>query len=166
MLSLIPLWLRVLALLALVAAVWGHGWLKGNAHGTEKLTEYQGAQLAATVKLANARIQIVHEVETKYVDRIKTITVAGETITKEIPTYVTKADDAEFPVPVGFVRLFGAAWTGAAAGPPAESDRQPSGVPLSEIAGDEANNATACFIYKTQRDGLIEFYRKLQAALP
>lgn len=149
------------AVIALLAASFGSFcYVKGDIHGTAKLTEYQGQQAIATVKLTAARTIIVHDVETKYQTRIETIYKAGETITKEV--YVTKADDAEFPVPVGFVRLYGAVWTGAAAGSASESDRQPSGVPLSEIAGDEANNATACLVYKEQRDGLIEFYRKLQ----
>lgn len=151
------------AVIALLLASFGaFCYVKGDIHGTAKLTEYQGKQAIATVKLTAARTIIVHDVETKYKTRIQTITVQGATITQEAPIYVTKADDAEFPVPVGFVRLFGAAWTGAAPGLASELDRQPSGVPLSEIASDEANNATACLVYKEQRDGLIEFYRKLQ----
>lgn len=146
----------------LLAAFGAFCYVKGDIHGTAKLTEYQGQQAIATVKLTAARTIIVHDVETKYQTRIQTITTQGATITQEVPIYVTKTDDAEFPVPVGFVRLYGAAWAGASPGFASELDRQPSGVPLSEIAGDEANNATACLVYKEQRDGLIEFYRKLQ----
>ncbi len=161
MMSLIPLPYRLLAYALIGAALVAFGWVKGNQHGTEKLIAYQGAQAIAEVKLAQAQAKVVTVIQTKYQDRIQTIQLAGETITKEV--YVTKTDDAGCTVPVGFVREFGAAWSGTPPGPPAESDRGPSGVPLSEIASDDAGNATSCLVYKAQRDGLIEFYRKLQA---
>ncbi len=150
--------------IALIAAVFGGWcWFKGNEHGTQKLTDYIGEQAKETVRIAAARLKVVTVVETKYRDRIRTIVVQGATIEKEVPVYVTKTDDAGCVVPVGFVRHHDAAWSGQAAGSPAESDRGPSGVPLSDVATATAGNATACLAYKAQRDGLIEFYRKLQA---
>lgn len=148
---------------ALVAAFAGYFWLKGYEHGTQKLIDYQARQATEAVRVGGLRVQIVHEVEVKYVDRLRTIYVQGAAIEKEVIKYVTKEDDAGCVVPVGFVRGFNAAWSGAPAGSPAESDRGPSGVPLSAVAETEAHNATSCLAYKEQRDGLIEFYRKQQA---
>lgn len=150
-------------ILALLASFGGFAWFKGNEHGTEKLTEYQGEQAVATVKLIQARAKIVHDVQIKYQDRIQTVTAQGATIEKEVVVYVTKADDAGCTVSAGFVREYDAAWSGTPAGSPAESDRGPSGVPLSQVAAVDAGNATACLIYKEQRNGLIEFYKALQA---
>ena len=148
---------------ALVASFGGWSWFKGNEHGTQKLTDYIGQQAAQTVRIAAARVQVVTVVEKEYVDKIKTVYVKGATIEKEVKVYVNAKDDAACAVPVGFVREYNAAWANTPAGPPAESDRGPSGVPLSTVAEADAGNATACLAYKAQRDGLIEFYRKQQA---
>lgn len=148
----------------LLASFGGFCYFKGDVHGTAKLTEYQGGQAIATVKLTAARVQIVHEVDVKYLDRIQVVHDVGATIEKEVPIYVTAADDSRCAVPDGFVREHNAAWSGTPPGPPVESDRGPSGVPISEVAAADAGNATACRIYKEQRNGLIEFYRKLQDA--
>lgn len=148
---------------ALVSAFAGFFWIKGNEHGTQKLTDYIGKQATETVRVANARVQVVTETETVYVDKIQKIYVKGATIEKEVKVYVTQKDDAGCVVPVGFVREHNAAWSGTPAGSPAESDRGASGVPLSSVAEADAGNAASCLVYKTQRDGLIEVYRKLQA---
>ena len=149
---------------ALCAAFYGFAWYRGDQHGTEKLTAYQGAQAVAEVKLRDAQIKVVHDIQTEYRDRIKTVYVKGDTITKEVTKYVTAADDTGCTIPVGFVREYGAMWTNTSAGPPSESDRGPSGVQLSAVADSDSGNARSCFVYKEQRDGLIKLYRQLQQA--
>jgi hypothetical protein len=160
----IPVWARWAMLAAIAVLCFGFGYVKGDDHGTAKLTKYVGDQAIATQKLMQAREKIVTQTETKYVDRIKTVTTKGDEIIKEVPVYVTAKDDAAAVIPVGFVREYNAAWSGTPAGPPAESDRGPSGNPLSAVADADANNAKTCRFWKEQRDGLIENYRKLQAA--
>lgn len=148
---------------ALIGAFYAFAWFKGNEHGTQKLLDYQGRQATEAVRIGTARVEIVHEVEIKYIDRIQKIYVRGATIEREVKVYVTEKDDAGCVVPVGFVREYNAAWSGAPPGSPAESDRGPSGVPLSTVAQADAGNATTCLAYKAQRDGVIEFYRKQRA---
>lgn len=148
---------------ALLVAFGGWAWVKGDEHGTEKLTAYIGKQAVETVRIGAARVVIVKEIETKYVDRVRVIYQRGATIEREVKVYVTQVDDAGCVVPVGFVREHNAAWAGAPAGPPAESDRGPSGLALSSVAEADAGNATTCRILKEQRDGLIVLYRRLQA---
>jgi hypothetical protein len=143
--------------------VGGYGWIKGNAHGTAKLDAYIGKQAIETVRIAAARQVVVTKTEIEYRDRIKTVYLKGETIEREVTRYVTKVDDSGCTIPVGFVREFNAAWSGAPAGPPAESDRGTSGIALSEVSSTDAHNATSCRAYKEQRDGLIKFYRDQQA---
>lgn len=150
-------------IVALLSAFGAWSWFKGNEHGTQKLIDYQGRQATEAVRVGGERVKIVYEVETKYVTEIEKIYVKGKTITQEVKIYVTAKDDAGCVVPVGFVREYNAAWSGAPAGSPADADRGPSGIPLSTVAETDAGNATACLVYKTQRDGLIEFYRKQQA---
>ena len=151
---------------ALAAVVWGHGWVKGNGHGTQKLTDYVGAQAVATLKLIKQRAEVVTKIQVKYEKVIEQIFTKGETIEKEVPIYVTKADDAGCVIPVGWVREYNAAWSGTPAGSPLETDRGPSGVPLSEAAAADAHNATSCLTLKAQRDGLIELYQGLQKLDP
>lgn len=158
-----PPWVKPVAIALAVAAWTGFWWFKGNEHGTQKLIEHIAKQAAEAVRIAQARERIVTVTETKWRERIRTIRVQGETIEKEVKVYVTQADDAGCVIPHGFVRSHDAAWAGAPAGPAAESDRGPSGIPLSEVAQATAGNASACLTYKAQRDGLIEFYRKQQA---
>lgn len=151
----------VLAVVAL--ALWGHGYWKGNEHGSQKLVDHIAAEAKADTKLAAARVVEIEKVRVEYRDRIKTEKVAGETITKEVTVYVTKEDDAAGSVPVGFVRVLNAAWAGTPPGPPDGADRGPSGNTLSSTAEIEAGNATTCRIWKQQRDGLIEAWRTQQA---
>lgn len=148
LLTLIPTGYRIIALVLMALALYGAGWFRGNEHGTKKLTEYIGKQAVEAVRITAARGKIVTLTETKYRDRSHKIYERGATIEKEVPVYVTKDDDAVFAVPLGFVREYNAAWSNTPAGPPAESDRGPSGVPISEVAAADANNATACHAYK------------------
>lgn len=71
----------------LCASLFGYGWVKGNQHGTLKLTEYQGAQAVATVKVIMRQGAATERVVTQYV-KIKGATqVVTETIEKEVVKY-------------------------------------------------------------------------------
>lgn len=153
---------RILIYGFLIVIVLGAAAAKGYELGEKKLWDYQAKQATESARIAIAREKIVTVTQTVYSEKIRTIRVAGETIVKEVPVYVTKSDDADCAIHAGFVRQFNAAWSGVPPGPPAESDRQPSGIPISEVATADATNAAACLTYKTQRDGLIEFYKKQQ----
>lgn len=75
----------VIALLAI--GVWLHGWVKGNAHGTEKLTDHIGKQALEAVRIAKAREKVTTEVVTKYV-RVRGATeVVTKTVEKEVIRY-------------------------------------------------------------------------------
>ncbi len=79
---------------------------------------------------------------TRYVDRVETIRIKGDTLIKEIPRYVTPQADASCTVPVGFVRLHDAA-AGNLLDPGAgDADAAPSGLALSTVAGTVAQNYT------------------------
>lgn len=79
----------------------------------------------------------------RYVDRVETIRVKGDTIIREVPRYVPVEADAACTVPAGFVRLHDAAATGAVLDPnPRDPDAAPSDVPLSAVAGTVADNYT------------------------
>lgn len=145
MLALIPLPYRILAGILSVVAALGFAYHRGAA-GVR--AEWEAAKLRQTVavestkaKQANAAVRVV----TRYVDRVRTVREAAQTIIKEIPVYVTEASDSACVVPRGFVRLHNAAAAGDRLPEPAGSpDAAPSGVALSAVAETVAGNYGSC----------------------
>jgi hypothetical protein len=163
--AVVPLWARWLVL-ALAAAVFGTiCYDKGKQVEGERHLAYIGRQAEQTVKIAKAQQVIVTQTQIKYVDRIKTIYVKGDEIEKQVPIYITQVDDENFGVNVGFVRLYDAAWSGEPVGPPADSDRGPSGVSLAQVAATDAFNATSCRAWRDIALGTREHYTRLQSAI-
>lgn len=160
----LPGWARWAALALVALSAYAFGRFDGERiEGNEHLA-YVAKQAAQTVKIVQAQQKVVVQTEIKYRDRIQKIYVKGDTITKEVPVYVTQADNAGCTINAGFVRSHDAAWTGEPAGPAAESDRESSGISLAEVAQGDAFNATACLAWREQAIGLRDFYRKLQQA--
>lgn len=143
--------------------------LLGTASAAARLTDrYRDATRRASEAeslVASLRTQLdstdasVIEV-TRYIDRVQTIQVKGDTIIKEIPHYVPVEADAACTVPAGFVRLHDAAATGAVLldPHPGDADAAPSGIPLSAVVRTVAGNYTTGHID-------AERLRSLQATL-
>ena len=66
--------------------------------------------LAGKLELAQGTTRVV----TEYVDRVQVVRERGDTITKEVPVYVTPTADAACAVPAGFVHIHDAAAAGIA----------------------------------------------------
>ena len=104
---------------------------------------------------------------TEYVDRVQTVYVAGKTITKEIPVYVTAQADAACTIPAGFVRIHDAAAANVAPEPAAgDPDAPAAGVTLSAVAETVADNYTTCHAIREQVIGLQRYIRTLPEAQP
>lgn len=73
-------------------------WDTSKALQRDEVAVVEAAQAQETVRTV-----------TEYVDRVKTVTVKGDTIIKEVPLYVTKEDDDRCVVNDGFVVLWNAA---------------------------------------------------------
>jgi len=103
----------------------------------------------------------------RYVDRVKTIHVKGETIIKEIPRHVTVEADAACTVPVGFVRLHDAAATGANLPDPdpGGADAATAGIPLSGVAATVADNYTTGHLNAAQLTALQDLLRAQGATI-
>jgi len=82
----------VIARLALVgialAVAAATGWVKGNAHGTQKLIDYQAAQTVQAARIIVRQSEATERVVTKYRDRVSVIEGATTTIEKEVVRYV------------------------------------------------------------------------------
>lgn len=163
--QLVPWYMRALVAVAAGAVIYLLGMMHGERSAGQAHIDYVSELAAQSVKVAQAQAKIVIETQIKYVDRIKTIYKQGETIEKQVPIYITADDNAGCTINTGFVRIHDAAWTGEPAGPVADTDREPSGISLAEVAETTAFNATACIAWREQALGLREFYAKLQAAM-
>lgn len=102
---------------------------------------------------------------TQYVDRVQTVRVKGDTITKEIPVYVTSKADAACVIPAGFVRVHAAAAANIAPDTTAgDPDAPAAGLTLSAVADTVAGNYTTCNGIREQVIGLQDYIRSLPAS--
>ncbi len=155
--------LQLLLLLALAGgAVWQEHRVsaaqeaQGKAERAKKAAEGQRDDALAGKRAAEANVKTV----THYVDRVQVVRVKGDTITREIPAYVTEKSDAACTVPVGFVRLHNAAAANEPPEPAAgDPDAPAAGIALSDVAGVLAENYTAYHVLAQQVIGLQEYLR-------
>lgn len=126
---LLPAWAKYAALAALVAAVWGHGWLTGARQVREDWDAATAAQEAATLARVVALAKRADEITLVYLNQVREVERQARTV--EITKYVTAKSNAACPVPVGLVRL----WD-AAAGVPIRLYQPASGV--DDAAADVA----------------------------
>ena len=84
--ALLPWWWRWAGLALIVVGSMGYGWMKGDQHGTKKLTDFQGQQAIAAQKIITRHGEITERVVMQYRDRV----VKGDTITKTIEKKVTE----------------------------------------------------------------------------
>lgn len=77
-----------IGIMALVAGgIFLTGWLKGNAHGTQKLYDYQAAEAKEAVRIAKDREVVTTKVVTKYLKIAGETQVVTKTIEKEVAGY-------------------------------------------------------------------------------
>lgn len=146
---------RWLALLALAGALLAFGWVKGASHEQAKA---DAANLSATARTAIVRqrqAEATVQVLTKYVDRVRTVHVAGETIIKEVPVYVPSDSPA---LPGGFRLLHDAAALGELPDP-ARIANAPA-IPAQDVAATVAANYLTCHENAEQLTALQEWVIK------
>ncbi len=84
-----PAWAwRFIAYGLLILALIGFGWVKGNEHGTKKLTDYQAAQAIKTADIIVKQGKITEVVVTKFIERQGKSREVINTISKDIIKYV------------------------------------------------------------------------------
>lgn len=162
--SIVPLPYRILFMAVIAAALFGFGWLKGAGHVQAEWDAEVVKQSLTAARIEKDRAQATVQVVTKYVDRVKIVRQAGETIIKEVPVYVSAQADAACLVPRGFVRLHDAAAQGVVPEPAGNSDAAPAGVALSAVAGTVAENYTACRENAEQLTALQEWILDVKKA--
>ncbi len=145
---------RVLGVIALGAALFGLGWVKGAERVQAKWdaqAREQAVQVAeARAQQAEATVKIV----TRYVGRVRVVREKGQTIVKEVPIYVPVQADAACSVNRGFVRVHDAAAQGTLPAAAGDADAAASGIALSAVAGTVAANYQTCHENAEQLRGL------------
>ena len=90
-----------LAILAVVAYIFHAG-----QKNVQKDWDAERAMIAKEMEVLKIKSDnVTKKIETQYVDRIKVITVAGETITKYVDRYITVEADAKCVLPKNAILL-------------------------------------------------------------
>jgi hypothetical protein len=154
--SRIGFFLLVSTLIFLLGASWG------IQHEGQKRLEEAKQESVRIVKQIQREQVIVKQVDVKYRDRIKKIYLIGEEIENSVRNYISPAAGHDISVPLGFVRVHDAAWSNTLTGTPSESDGEPTGISLVEVAEATAHNATSCRAWREQALVWREFYSRLK----
>lgn len=121
-LNLLGNWQKYLIIGLVILAAAGMVWMHGYGKGSSRLFEYKAEQAVEAVRLSEKR-QIVTEKEViRWRTRDRVVEKQGEVIIKEVPVYVTAADDAACTVPHGFISLWNGANVGELPPPPARAN--------------------------------------------
>jgi len=180
--------IRVVSLLAVIGFVVGLGLFinaKIDTAYQKGLKDKQSEWTAASLREANRQLGIEAKqaeatttVVTKYVDRVKIVRVKADTIVKEVPLYVTQADDEHCLVPDSFGMLWNKA-NGSAEIPVPESagdadapSNRPglvqaeapraSDITLSDVARQHIAESEYTLTLEQQVIGLQEWIRSMQ----
>lgn len=119
MFSLIPAWLKAAILGGCLLIGAAGGWYATRVYYTREIAQTALAQQKAIVKASNdasaaqaSADKITHDRDVANAAAQQKIRTVTNTITREVPVYVTAKTDAAFPLPCGFIRLHDAAAAG------------------------------------------------------
>lgn len=125
----------------LCAALFGYGWVKGNEHGTQKLTDYQGKQAVEGNKIIVKQGEVTVRETTKYLDRVKLVEGATTTIEREVIKYVdSKPLAMACALDALWVRLHDSAAAGSVPPPASGDDESPGGISAAEALPQVTGN--------------------------
>ena len=160
----LPGWAKWVAIALAALALYAFGRFDGTRIEAAKRHELIAQQAVASVKLLQARVEILHDIEVRYLPARAKIITRTETIIKEVPTHVSTAADNRCTVPAGFVRVHDTAFGFDDPAVAGEPDDGPAGIPLSEVAKTLASNAGACLQWREQALSLRLAYESVRMA--
>lgn len=158
LLALVPLPYRLLALAIGAALLFATGWLKGNAHGTQKLYDYQAAEAKEAVRIAKAREVVTTKVVTKYVEKAAAAQVVTQTIEKEVVRYAET--NAGSCLDLAWGRLHDAAAENRLPDPRPTVDGEGRAPQAYEALATVTDNYAACHRTADRLDALQEWVRE------
>lgn len=138
---------------------------RGSSH-VQKLWDAQKIRDAKDIaKLVEKQTVVTTQVVTQYVDRVQVVHEKAQVITKEVPVYVTQADDARCTINNGFVSVWNAANANAPLPATANGiNEAASGVKLSDVATQHSNEAEYVHQLEEQLTALQAWVKAQQEA--
>ncbi len=158
----LPGWVMWAALGALVAAAAGWGYTRGAGSVQDRWDAEVSRQAVTVAVVRQKQAEVTERVVTQYVDRVRTVREAGETVIREVPVYVPTQCDADGRLPAGWRVQHDAAAAGSPADPAGFADAAP--VAPDTAAETVARNYLACRLNAEQLIALQAWVRE-QAAL-
>ncbi|MCB0078827.1 MAG: hypothetical protein KDD73_15555 [Anaerolineales bacterium] len=162
-------WPQLLAAgVALAAAWWLHhlGYQAGAA-AVQAKWEVERKQLEDDHDKEVARLNAAARyMDVRFIETVREVEGKTRTIVKEVPRYVTVENDRACPVPDGFVRVYDAAIRQDSLPPdPAAAgvDGAPTGIALSDVARNAAENYGVCHQYAARVAALQDYLRQIAA---
>lgn len=113
-----PTVIKWLAIAAILLAAFASGWIKGNAHGTQKLVDHVQKQAAEATRLAQARTKVSERVVKRYLEKKGATERVTEFIDREVKIYAD-ANPANMCIDAAWLRLHDTAAINAIPKPPA-----------------------------------------------
>lgn len=134
----------------------------GGKYSEESKHKLEVAELNAEIAIYKGKsIQVTHEVEIKYIDRVTEIEkIKVEYQNVYVDRFVTKEDDAKCTINTGFVRLHDSSAKGELPGTPSEIDASPSIFKLSDVSQTVNNNYLTFNQVRAQLIGLQEWVQR------
>ena len=155
MFNLVPFPYRLLGVLALIAAVFGFGWVKGADHIQAEWDAQIAKSNALVDKIRIRQGDVTVKTVTQYVDRVQTITKQADAVYREVPVYVhDSAANADCRSSLGSVGvLVNAAESGSTVPPTPGSSDAATSTP-TEVADWAIATVEACRKNSKQLIGL------------
>jgi len=150
--------IQVLSVAIVSFSLYMEGAISNQAEWEAKVAQVKLDMAVKEVKSAEVTTEIV----TKYIDRIKIVKEKSNVIVKEIPTYITKVDDAKCAVPNGFVLLHDSASRNEVPDAARVSNASASDVKISEVAGTVIENYTTYYQLAEQLKALQDWIKQQQ----
>ena len=149
----VPLWVYVAAFILLAGWYYGHARFNAGQADIQAKWDAQKAKDADELARLKAKAaEVTARVETKYIDRVKTVREKGETIVRQVPVYITR----DLPeLPGAFRWLHDHAAQGIVPGASIPVDAVP--VAPADVAATVAENYTQCLATAEQLRGLQEW---------
>lgn len=149
----VPRWLWLVLGLFCCGLLYGH-W-RFNAGQADIQSKWDAQKAKDAAEIARLRLEsgkVTERVVTKYVDRVQTIKVKGDTIVQKVPVYISR----DLPeLPPAFRWLHDHAAQGAIPGPAIPADVQ--AVAPQDVANTVASNYTQCLATAEQLTALQEW---------
>jgi hypothetical protein len=160
MFGMIPLPVKLLAIVFIVAGAAGYGYMKGSAHAEVELANYQAKAEKQISELKTENTKISDNVVTEYVDRVNTIR-EKEVIYREAASKL----EPKYDLSNGWIHLHDTAALLADPDATLASDNSPSGVMDNSALAVVITNYRQCHQTKEQLIGLQKWITDNKAAI-